>query len=958
MSTGIQRTPIQRKDLPEGSLPGIDFESYLYAWAMYIRGQQDYGRDLDQAAVTMHIRSRGVTVSDLVSNFGTRPETRGMWMQYDANLDGEVHPINIVGPAITTNKNACLQSNSETEIRSANASALHKQIAMRWQRVADYFERIGWDEEKRGFIFDDVQKGGTTLVESVLVEKESAIVPRVNQAKSGLALLSCAACGKTGMMHTDMPKSAPQEAAGPGQPTKPLQSGEDADTDNDDDSQAISESIATKMQCPGCGEEADAVITPLAGLELGEDEVPVYDIDDNLIPNFNFVMDPYGARIGGIKTAGWCQVHHLRDLMYMTTHYPHMQFSGPARWSFQSRCAYALATSRYSYINLQPRPAMWGYGHERYEEQAIYLHEESYASYRSPADYEFVNAKGEKTFKIKQGQTIQEAQKAMYGENPKGFKFLWHEDRLLDIPSIEAEEVNFRHRFSDVHWNRESGSYRSAPNYSLVYIQDDLTLINTLDHNIDARNAFNPVYYNSTVFERDDFSKEFIPSSKQALLDPDNFDVRKHIAQLPVPTSNPKLMERLQFLWGIKDSVSLVTPAMRGESQGSSPYAAQRQQLEQSYGNLTSVLKSFAQCKCDTFRNKARLAKKKWTLEQFQDVGSMWGEIWTEEDVEEMCDIDFDRDLIVTYRQGSEMPATPMGQEMKFFGALQQLMPFIQAMPGIIGQDKMNQILQKIDEFGEFDFDLTGLEVNELIAQKRYNDLAKLCEEYQGLPPQAVEAMKQQVVGMEPAPPELMQQAIAAAQAAPDDPQVLAQAQKAADGTPITAMDVLTEQIFAASGIRFSQYEDLAQQTAFFIEMLRAEIGKTKPNFVLIEMLEVVLGLLGQAQDKSQQEAMAKDPQVQMAQAQQEAEAKQADAQNQIEAAKIQTEQAKIQSDNQNQAADREVEMQKQQGQLVHGLLTQAADQDHQTESQERTIEAQQEAAKEAAKNAPAPTKK
>jgi len=226
----------------------------------------------------------------------------------------------------------------------------------------------------------------------------------------------------------------------------------------------------------------------------------------------------------------------------------------------------------------------------------------------------------------------------------------------------------------------------------------------------------------------------------------------------------------------------------------------------------------------------------------------MFGELWTEEDVAEMCEIDFDEDLIVTYKQGSEMPQSNMDRELRFMQGINALMPLITA--GVpVAPDKFQKILEKIDEMAGFDFDLTGLEVNELIAQKRYLELAALCVEFGDVPFEQVEAEKQNVIAVD------------------------------MEGQPITQMDLITEQIFARSQIRFSQYEDLEQQKVFFIEMLRAETGKSKPNYVLLEMLNVVIGFIEQAVNEIAMQKMMADPEYQAAMAA-DAAAKDAEAAN------------------------------------------------------------------------------
>lgn len=908
-NTGITPTPVQRYDKTDQAVENVEFETYLYGWVQHIRAEQEYTRALDQAAVTMHVRARGVTISDMVSGYGTRAETNGTWMQYDPNLDGEVHPINIVGPAITTNKNACLQSNAAVEVRSANASAQHKQIAMRWQKIADYIERTTWTEAKRGLMFDDAQKGGTLWIDSYCKPAEKQIVPRLHEVEKGIGVITCEACGAAGVL----------------------------------DIEEFTEEGMAEVPCPKCGQPATAAVTSERSMQMEEDEDDTYEIVDRVIPFFNFSVDMYGAKVEGIPGAQWACVNWLRDLNYMQTHYRNLAFTGPGLWSYKARCDWALSRGRFDYLNRQPRQVGWGWGHERYEEMEVYLAQEAYSSYRAPEDFEFVNADGEKTFAIKKGQGIGEALEAMYGYRPTGLKFYWCEDRLLTIPSAKHEEMDFRHRISDMHWSRESGSYLSSPNYSIVYIQDDITLLNTLNHNIIARNAVNPLFFDSTVFEEGDFSKEFIGSKNAALLE--EFDIRKAITALPIPTPSPHLSAQMQWLWSIKDSVSQVTPAMRGESQQNAPYAAQRQQLEQSYGNLTSVLKSFAQCKVSVFRNKARLMKQKWTNQQFQDVGSMFGELWTDEDVEEMCEIDLDRDLIVSYRPGSEMPSTPMGKEMKFFGALAQLLPLVQVFPQLVGTDKMTQILQKIDEFGEFDFDLTGLEVNELVAQKRYNMLAELCEPYAGMTIDDIAMARQNVIATEPPPPEVIQQSITLAQSAPDDPQVIAQAQAMVQPTEITEFDALSEEIITNADIQFSRYENLDQQKSFFVEMLNNEIGKPKPNYLFISIMEEILDMMTEFVNGMKAEQMANDPEIQAAQAADQAAQADAAAERDLRAAEMGLK-AEMQ--------DKEIAARKEESQanLMGGLLTQQADHEQQADIKALDIVAQEAAA--AAKPQPA----
>src|SRR5688572_16558918 len=67
-------------------------EEYLLLWDQRIRNEERETRKLNEMYVTMHRRFRGVTISDAFGYFGSRPETEGRWIDYDPDLDGEVHP--------------------------------------------------------------------------------------------------------------------------------------------------------------------------------------------------------------------------------------------------------------------------------------------------------------------------------------------------------------------------------------------------------------------------------------------------------------------------------------------------------------------------------------------------------------------------------------------------------------------------------------------------------------------------------------------------------------------------------------------------------------------------------------------------------------------------------------------------------------------------------------------------
>lgn len=825
---------------PKRKLSERPFEQYLRDWQDHIQREQESLRKLIEMSVTLHRRFRGLTLNDQVGRYGVRRNTDGKWLDYDPDLDGEIHPINIIQPAMRANTNACLQSLPQVEVSSANANAKHRQIAMRWQRVADYFGRIHWTEDVRGLIFDAVQKDGTVLIHSYIRPMGSEAVEGIREDVAGLAGINCRQCGFQGIIETD--------------------------------GQQVG---MTELPCPQCGAPAPALGKQVPGFEVEQDQVTVFDIKQEIVPLFNFVVDRYGARLEGLKGAKYLQISKLLDRAELEAEWPEKDLASAAQWSFPTQVAYALATLDWRYLNfIQSQDQARSLDFQKYETKYVYVHEDGYKNYVAPEDSKVLDGKGRPTFVIKRGQSIPEAYEAMYGFNPEGIKFIWLDDRLLGMCPPDEDQVNLREVFSDVHWLRDSSSYLSSPYHSIVQVQDDITLLNTMHHNIAARNAVEQVYYDSLIFEKSDFTQEYVGTGKAALL-PDR-DISKAITKLPVPAPTPYLTQQLQFLWSVKDSITQVQPALRGDAQKGETFSAQRQQLEQSYGLLGSVLKSYAQCLTNSFKQKARLAAKHWTLEQFQRVGSMWGETWNPEDVEEMAAIDFERDLIVSYKNGTEMPQSNIDREMRFMNGLAQLLQFgPDVLFQMLGPEKINKLLGKIDEFANFDFDLTGLEINELIAQKRVKELEELTLQFGDVPFEAVDAARQNVQAIDEM------------------------------GQPVTALDLMIEQLFANSTIRFSPYENLANQKEFFAEQYRAEVGKTKPNYLLMEALTVMIGMIEQAEQQMQMEAMLADPQVQMQMAQEQEMANQ-------ESANAEREDAHRSQDRQAQVEDSERQFEQQ----------------------------------------------
>lgn len=806
-----QLAEIQGKE-PEKKYSNLPLDQYFLQWHERLKRECDEMRTLVEMWVTMHRRYRAVTLTDAWGYFGTQPETRGRWIEYDPDEDGDIHPINIVRADIRANVATLLQISLTVTVASANKNAKHSENANRIQRMIDFFEREEWNEADRNLIFDGIHKEGMWLLENFIEtcgwQKINAPAP----AQTFYAVYRCAGCKSTGK------KEVPAEVA-------------------------VTQQQTGKIDCPACGDQADGMIKSFNRVEMQERELQTFDIKHRTWSAFNILIDRQGARKKGIETTRYLRIHECASRAELETDYPQHEFAAPFEFCYPLRCQQALASGDWSNLYSSWTPGLTDTIFDDFEKLTYFLHEESYSNYVAPSDFSWKGKDGKVKFEIKRGETIAAAQKRLWGENHKGLAFIIVNDALVDIVTPKEDEINLREKFTDVHFNRDSASFLSVPHWDSKQLMDDITNLNSIKAESAAENAKKPVWFNSAVFDIDDFGEYYIPS-KDEFTD-ENFDINKAIAAIPQATTTDELTETLEWLLGVvRPQVSSVTPALRGEAQPNQPYAAQRQQLEQSFGILSSASKSYAQLYLKSMKQKTRLAFKTWTLEQFQRVAAANGEEWTESMVAELTKTDLERDVVFAYATGSEQPQGQLQKELKFYNALAQLMPFIQG--GVIKPEVLQQIMKKIDEFGGFDFDLSGLETSDALAQARYERFAIAAKPYEGTSNQKLEMLKSQIVSIEQ-----QMQTVAGVDGAPRDTPV---------EVPITAFDTMLEQLISQTNLVVSEFEDFAAQKLFFVARILEELAKTKPNYVLIEVMNFYVKNIEQMALAKQQEAIQNDP--------------------------------------------------------------------------------------------------
>lgn len=770
------------------------FEDKLKQHADHIRWTQTRGYTLVQQWIMVNRRFRGVTLSDQIGGFTQDPQLAplGVWADpvFDDPDQPDVHPVNIVRPNIRANTNSCLQSNPAINVKPGKKSAELTRLANMAQLIIDHKRREAWRETSRARLFDAVQKNSAQFVETYYETNMCGIKTQVPHVPEGSAF--------------EERSPEPQEE------TRAHEAAEPA-------GQILQEAHTEDVQTDP--EEVEEAFEGYRTTEVG-------DVMTRQHSAFETVVDLIGGAADGLNTATWVQIHKLTPRAQVEADYPQFSFGAPREWCYALKCQHALMTNEWDvmFMARMTRSDASGFkDFELFEKREIFLHEDAYRNYRFPQDFEFVDGSGRTKFKARKGQTIAEAQKECWGRNYYGFRFVWIDDKLVDIVHPEDQPVNFRDCLTVTHWLPVSGCFWSVPHWDIVQFNDDLTNENTfwVEHN--GSNVHSTVLFDSEKFDRQDFAYTHVGTKNGGLGTGQKMEDVAYV--LPQSDISQGILAHIQWIMEAKDQISMVQPAQRGDMQKGETYGAQRQQLEQAFGMLTACVKSHAECLVDWAKHQLKLVQSRWTLEQFEAVASRFGEVWDESDVEEFAEMDIDHDLVIDYEPGSEMPESNFAKELKFFNMLPQLMGFLQL--GMIPMPAAMELIRTIASYGDLDIDLTGLDTEEAIAQKRFHRISELCQKSPFETDWGtIHAMEGEIIV-----PEVPEQI---------DP-MTGQPVPGSGQPAVTALDRIVEELLVAAEAMPNRLDDANIQIAFHTRRLKEELASPRTNYLLTACLEELI---------------------------------------------------------------------------------------------------------------------
>jgi hypothetical protein len=225
-------------------------------------------------------------------------------------------------------------------------------------------------------------------------------------------------------------------------------------------------------------------------------------------------------------------------------------------------------------------------------------------------------------------------------------------------------------------------------------------------------------------------------------------------------------------------------------------------------------------------------------LEQFEAVAAQFGEVWDETDVEEFANVDIDRDFIIDYQSGTELPESNFAKEMKFMNIFPILMNFVQL--GMIPQGAALELIRLLANIADMEIDLTGLDTEESIAQKRFHRISEVCQE------SPFETDWATIQGLEG---EIVQEGVPAV-TDPMTGQVLQP-----EVPQISRLDQIVEGLIIGAEALPNSTDNTSVHIEFYTRRIKEELASPRTNYLIVACLEELIAYVKDEKIRRTQES-------------------------------------------------------------------------------------------------------
>ena len=780
-------------------------------------------RQLVNSSVVLRKRFRNMTDSDRYGVFG------GASGAYNDDFDmSALYSLNIVTPTIRTNASAMITANVKIDIQPQIFKDSKSQMAAEVARVIiDRKNRDQWTATLEEYIAQEQQLAPGVFVRTKYNPhlKRTHSLPQwedIEVEMPGIAI--CSQCGMESHVSGELDEQVPCEACG---------------------GLAIIDKMPENIAVP--------VPTDHAEFSTGDTETEVR-------PFFEFRIDDENTQGGNLEKARWFEHHYLASLDELQLEYPESAetIAGQTyEWSYPIKWQQTLKRNRRTPQSFAAESVV-----EQREVRDIFITPSMYLNVKMDSDFPLKDKDGNMRFEVKKGQTFADAK--FEGEPFDEPPVLCM--RVIGTALIDIFPCDFREEFGYATFFANASTFWGLFLTDLTILQDIINNVLTIQMYHIRRNAITSIVYNRSSFDPEAFEEDLIPTKEDI---PPDIPISQQFGIIPALQLSGEPMQMLGTIMEMKQDVTLSTPAMQGQSSPNEPYAAQLLQKQSSLGLLSPAEISKATVKVKWAKQQLRFTQMYMTDEDAEALLRLNSE-WNDDYIKAFTECDLNKDLVVSFVQGSEQPTSLIEREVRLGKLFSDLMGLASVAPQLVKPELLNDLLNEMIQAAGLDFDVDNHEANRQLAERRYDSL-------------------KQVVEMSPV--------------------------KTEDAAVNAA---LAQQITTLPQFQPLQNEQFDVIIEFYTDKATSEATKDNPDYLLIMCLEMLCDLedqakVGQAQKMTAMQMAAQQPMLQAQQEQQEQEAQAQEAQGQqqmqLEAGKQQMEAERVQADQAHQMQMKSLEL-------------------------------------------------
>jgi hypothetical protein len=600
----------------------------------------------------------------------------------------------VIGPVVRANDSNWMSTKIKQEIEATSSDPQKKGAEVVAEAVFNYLYKKDWTSRAEQMMSQYCQLGfvyGLYSGFSKHASPKKIKVPKVRQEQvpADDPEWYCAECGVTGPA-TDLATEEGQDLSG-------------------------------AQKCPACGkmsahvDEENGEDSKSIEVEDGYDEIAEGDSFTKIVPSLLFLIDEVNAKAADASGAQWFNYNRLSRRYELKALYGEaasgLGASDGKEWSDGVRWWHALESGASAPTDKSQASSGKGKVNDDdlLQERHWWFRPAVYGSWKSPADYSHPCG-----FKIKKGQTIQEAFEAQ-GKEYKGLYLCMVGKKVMYIDTEDHQDC-----WSFGLWMMNGASFYGKAQQELLDIQEAANEWFTMFFEYGERSSMPQTIADRQMFNRKDFDNR----AGGVILTKKNFQRQKPISSYVMRLEPARLSSDLYSIFELldkgKDDISGVSKASTGMGDSSNrTMGGQALLTQRSQGLMVPSQKSKGQAQGLWGKQQLKIAQRYWSDDRLRQVLSKLDKSWDDENIAAFRAIDIDTELIIEPAEGTDIPTT-------FHEKGEKLMAVVAS--GILWNPEVPvDLREQIAHMLNIDYDPEGVEAQRRRQQEVYGKIQAAC---------------------------------------------------------------------------------------------------------------------------------------------------------------------------------------------------------------------------------------